>query len=429
MTKSTADLLFRRWRRRLPGQGFLLFIFALGALFAVWSAAAVFDVLGQRKLIYCEGEEELYDFWMPRMCLEQGYVGHPERYAGLRDVRKGEPIELDERDVIWSDWYTDGSETMFVTGWRDKVYPAFALLPLKPFPATRFGGYLWSATAGLLLLLSICLISRSWWPMVFALSMPFIFNLERGNPVWLSAAFAGIFVAWWDDEREWKRMVAAACLAAAGAMKIAPFALGALYFTKWRWRPIILCGLLSLAFVFVPWFLIPDGPSALPVMIRNAAEHSQYVLRTSDFGLIQLWRTLKMMAGESVQAAWPGMKTVAVISQLIGLATLALGVRRRDYVLVVGGMLWAAGNMYYYGMLYMLPVFALELSRRKSVPFVEFLLWLVILSPVQLIIMTHSANQVLGNLALLSLHICRGCFARWGEIWYTTTHETHQRPT
>lgn len=377
--------------------------FALLALFAAWAAAALLGLFGQRKLIYCEGAEELYDFWMPRMCLEQGYVGHPERYAGLVDVRNGNPIEIDERDVVWSDWYTDGAQTMFITGWRDKAYPAFALLPIKPFPATRFGGYLWSALAGVLFLLSVCLVARSWWPLVFALSMPFIFNIERGNPVWLSAACAGVFVAWWDDEREWKRLVAASCLAVAGAMKIAPFALGALYCTNWRWRPVLLCGFLSLIFVFVPWLFISDGFAALPVMLRNATEHSQYVLRASDFGLIQLWRTFRMIVGEPVQAAWPGMKAVATLSQLLGLGALFLGVKRRNYVLVMGGMLWAAGNMYYYGMLYMLPVFALEFSRRKSVAPLDLLLWLVVLSPVQLVVMTHSANQVLGNLAILSL--------------------------
>ncbi len=57
--------------------------YSLIALFTVWAVCAALGVLGQRKLFYQEGSEELYDYWMLRMCLEQGYVGHPEKYAGL----------------------------------------------------------------------------------------------------------------------------------------------------------------------------------------------------------------------------------------------------------------------------------------------------------------------------------------------------------
>ena len=350
------------------------------------------------------------------MCLEQGYVGHPEQYEGFVDVRKGKPIVVDDRDVVWSDWYTNGERTLFVTGWRDKVYPFFSLLPLKPFPATRFGGYLWSGIAGAVMLLSLCMITKSWQPIFLALSMPFIFNVERGNPVWISAACVGVFLAWWNDGKEWKRLIAAACLAVAGTMKIAPFALGVVYFTKWRWRPVLLCGILSLVFMFVPWIFCRDGFAALPVMIKNATLHAQFVQRASDFGLVQLWRTVRIVLGQDVQNVWPGMKFVATTSQLIGAAALIYGVLRRDKLLMVGGMLWAAGNMYYYAMLYLFPVFVLEFRGQGSVVstqesgdmgkwmvMVEALLWLALLSPLQLVLLGHSANQVIGNLSLLGL--------------------------
>ena len=405
--------------------------YALIALFAVWAVCAALGVMGQRKLFYEEGKEELYDFWMPRMCLEQGYVGHPEKWSGWRDVRKDKPIVVDERDVVWSDWYTDGSETRFVTGWRDKVYPKIALLPVAPFPATRAGGYLWSALAGAAFLASLCLVGRSWKPILLALSMPFIFNLERGNPVWLSAAAVGVFLAWWDDECEWKSMVAAGYLAVAAAMKIAPCVLGVLYFTKWRWRPVLFSGALAAALVFVPWFFDRDGFAALAAMVRNASEHSDFVLRASDFGFIELWRTARVVLGLDVTSPWPGMMVVARLSQLFGLVALIFGAKRRDYLLLVGGMMLLAGNMYYYAMLYVLPVLVIELfgrgeggdveefSRVEHVErvegegvkgeegkwwiWIELGLWLALLSPLQVVVLGHSANQVIGNVALMGL--------------------------
>ena len=383
--------------------------YSLIALFTVWAVCAALGVLGQRKLFYQEGSEELYDYWMLRMCLEQGYVGHPEKYAGLTFAEDGRPVEIDDIDVLWSDWYTDGEKTWFITGWRDRVYPLFGILPLKPFPATRLGGYMWTS---FVLLAFLCLIAKSWWPLVFGLSMPFIFNFERGNTTWLSAAFLGMFLAWWDDEKEWKRMVAAACLAVAGAMKVTPFAMGVIYFTKWRWRPVLLCGFLSVVFVFVPWFFMQDGLAELSAMIRNAAAQSQFMQRASDVGLVELWRTVRIVMGQSVQEVWPGMKAVAVLSQLIGVVMLVVGAKRRDYLLMIGGMLWAAGNMYYYAMLYLLPVLVIELFGRgdrvegeewKWWIWIELGLWLALLSPLQVVVLGHSANQVIGNVALMGL--------------------------
>ena len=190
----------------------------------------------------------------------------------------------------------------------------------------------------------------------------------------------------------------------------------------------ILCGVLSLVFLFVPWFFSPDGFAALPVMMQNASEHVQFVQRAGDIGLVELWRTFWIVAGQYVHEVWPGMKAVAILSQLIGVAVLVVGAKRRDYLLMVGGMLWAAGNMYYYAMLYLLPVLVIEMFSRKerkdrkdgnekgALMWIELGLWLALLTPLQVVVLGHSANQVIGNVALMGLmaiHLVFGgnCFA------------------
>ena len=119
------------------------------------------------------------------------------------------------------------------------------------------------------------------------------------------------------------------------------------------------------------------------------------------------------------------MKAVAILSQLIGVAVLVVGAKRRDYLLMVGGMLWAAGNMYYYAMLYLLPVLVIELfsrvegeeikvkaegEERKWWIWIELGLWLALLSPLQVVVLGHSANQVIGNVALMGLMAIRLVF-------------------
>lgn len=73
-------------------------------LFAVWAVAAALGVFGQRKLFYEKGREELYDYWMPQICLEQGYVGHHEQYEGFVDVLDRKPNDVSSGDVLLRDW-------------------------------------------------------------------------------------------------------------------------------------------------------------------------------------------------------------------------------------------------------------------------------------------------------------------------------------
>ena len=73
--------------------------------------------------------------------------------------------------------------------------------------------------------------------------------------------------------------------------------------------------------------------------------------------------------------------------------------------------------MYYYAMLYLLPVLVIELSTHKTSlrtlrlsasalkdpETLSLLLWLALLSPLQVVVLGHSANQVIGNVALMGL--------------------------
>jgi len=105
------------------------------ALFAYWLVCICVDwsngTLGRtgQGQLFQPGSYEISDFWMPKMCLENGYAsdGHMESGWHITD---------------------DGSE--YITGDFDKVYPAFALLPLKLFPSTRMGGWTWAVLAAAL---------------------------------------------------------------------------------------------------------------------------------------------------------------------------------------------------------------------------------------------------------------------------------------
>ena len=379
------------------------FLLALLASAAVWTALACAGLFGQRQLFCFEGRELLYDFWMPRDCLRHGYV----RDDGIEKSGWISPGDLRAGKVETGDWQEG---LTFRTGWVDRVYPAFALMPLKAFPDTWTGAWCWTAAAGAVFLLSLVVLAGGrLWPVLFCCSMPFLFNFERGNPVWLSAAFCGIFLAWWDDPRLGRRLAAAACLAAAADMKVAPVLLGALYVpgivrargaVRSLAMPLFAAACAAVLFV-VPWLFVPDGLAGVPEFLSNAGHHGKAFLRTADFGLVQLWRTVRLACGETVRDPWTGMEAVARLSQAAGLLAVALGAWRRQLMPLVGGFLLAAGNMYYYGALYLLPVFVLTAGERMAP--LESLLWFAVVCPLQVVLLGHSGNAVLCNLATMAL--------------------------
>ncbi len=420
--------------------GLKYFLWLLIGAAVVWAVLASADTAGQRKLFFAEGNEELYDYWMPRMCLEQGYKTAKCVDWDMDDkdaAQLGYPPE-EEGCISLSGWYrTRSGARLFITGSVDKVYPAFALLPLKFFPQTRGGAYCWTIFAGLLFLASLVLCARSrdrriascFWPLAFACSMPFIFNFERGNPVWLSAAAVGVFLAWWNSDSPCRRRWAAIGLGVAAVLKIAPAVLGVLYLAEWftcsrvmdekdvraqrRQIGIDIAWSAGTAIVlfFGAWLFVPEKFAALPMMLQNAAHHADTVRRQADFGLIALWRAVRIFFGQDIRSVWSGMIAVWNLSQLGGAAVLLWGAWKRDYLLLIGGMLLAAGNMYYYAALYLLPVFVLQCPAGL----LRLALWFTILCPLQLVVAGHSGNVVLCNLslyALLALHLVRSAKVR-----------------
>ena len=372
-------------------------ICALVAVEILWLCLALADKGGQRGLFNDGGRDLFGDFWMPRICLRDGYV----------------PPE-DFKNSGWQDGVYQ------VTAY-DRCYPPLAMLPLRPFPATREGALSWAAVSAMLFLLSMLIPARRCLPLLAALplSMPFLFALERANTVWISAACVGLFLSWYESEVRWKRVVAALALSVAAVFKISPALLGMLYLNTRRGvaiREILLCVGVSVTLFFVPFLFVPDGFGGLPAMLSNAMANGAVYARATDFGLLPVWRAVRVMLAQDCSAPWPGMLAVMRLSQVIGLVCVLMGCVRRDRLLATGGMLMAAGNMFYYGMLYLLPLAAFWAAG--DVPYggrgrrLEGILWFVVLCPLQLIVSGHQANGVLGATALIALLVLRLASAR-----------------
>ena len=364
---------------------------ALLAAELVWLPLAIAGRGGQRCM-FEDGFQDLFgDFWMPRICLRDGYT----------------PTEAVEK----SGWQ-DG---VYRVAAMDRCYPPPAMMPLRLFPATHGGALCWAMVSAALFMLAMVIPARRCLAVlaVLPLSMPFVFNLERANAVWISAACVGVFLSWYDSEDRWKRVVAALALGVAAAFKISPALLGVLYFNTRRGvavREIMLSAAVGALLFFGGFLFVLEGLGGLGAMLSNAATNGGSYGRCTDFGLVPLWRAMRVLVGQDCSAPWPGLMAAMRISQAAGLVLALAGCVRRDRLLATVGMLMSAGNMLYYGMLYLAPAFAFwaaDGARRASVRRIEAMLWFAVLCPLQLVVAGHAVNGVLGSAAVMSLAVLR----------------------
>ena len=318
------------------------------------------------------------------------------------------PEELAQGSVTPHEWRPGA---VCRSGKVDRVYPALAILPIGLFPATWVGGWCWTGLACAVFLGVLVLIAgNKAWPLVLIGSMPILFSLERGNPIWLSAAAAGLFLAWWEADTRTKRIVAAICLAIATVLKISPAVLGFLYlpgmikarFSRESMQMPIIAMIAGVLLFFLPWLATPDGFAGIPEFFENARGNAAGVSRLSAFGLIPFWRVGRVILGMDVNHAWPGMYGCIGVSQMLGLVAVTMGAFKKNDLLLVGGMLLAEGNMFYYGTLYLLCVLVLKQTRDGLSP-MALILWFVILCPLQVVVRGHDGNPFLCNIALMAL--------------------------
>jgi hypothetical protein len=86
------------------------------------------------------------------------------------------------------------------------------------------------------------------------LSYTFFITIERGNTIMLAAAFVVFFICYYDSECKHERILAIISLALAVTLKIYPVIFGLLYFEKKQYKEILLSAVVTLLFVFIPYF-------------------------------------------------------------------------------------------------------------------------------------------------------------------------------
>ena len=113
--------------------------------------------------------------------------------------------------------------------------------------------------------------------LIICLSSVFLFTIERGNLIMIAAAFSFYFIAYKDSNSIWLRRFSLFSLCVASVLKIYPAVLGLFLLKGKRYKDIVLCVVLSLLLVFIPFMAFERGFDNIPKFIENVAEASKGV--------------------------------------------------------------------------------------------------------------------------------------------------------
>lgn len=265
---------------------------------------------------------------------------------------------------------------------QDAPYSALCYQIMMLFPNTvrGFASFAVIAAAGYLLGVGILARARRIpvWAAVLAAASTSIFvhAIERGNPIFLAAAAVCVFLAWYDDEIAWKRVVAAAMLALAVVLKVSPALFGVLYLPHilklktWRWREISFAAIIGVVFLVVPFFLFGfDGWNAFQAWVENARENGRWYALCGNFGLPACFGWLNTTC-EALGHPIPfmGMAASRLPSACFGLMLLVIAFIAQERVmkmyLLVAAMVLIPGNSFFYCLLYFIPVVWIVLKER-----------------------------------------------------------------
>lgn len=109
----------------------------------------------------------------------------------------------------------------------------------------------------------------SWSFVLLFFSSIFIFSIERGNLIILSAACINYFLAFHEDTNKKKVYFALFSLVIATILKIYPAIFGLLLLREKRYRDILFCFAIGIPMVFLPYLAFKGGFSDIPVHFSN----------------------------------------------------------------------------------------------------------------------------------------------------------------
>jgi hypothetical protein len=257
----------------------------------------------------------------------------------------------------------------------------------------------------------------------------FIFSVERGNSIILSAAFVSVYLFYYDSDDKNKRIIAAICLALAAVLKIYPVLFGFLYLEKKQYKDIFFSAVIALLLAFIPFLFFKGGLSNIFQLINNVGINSMnydFTRLYPRFSFQHLVYYVLVLLGVTDKIVLLLSNIAYIFIILVSALSICYSLLLKDKWIKITfltlALIYIPVNSGLYCGLYLFPAIIYFFAKPdiRSGVFNVFVLivFIIILNPFQLSIsykqIDFGINYILGNVALLLL---------WGILFIVATKE------
>ena len=246
---------------------------------------------------------------------------------------------------------------------------------------------------------------------IFLLSSVFVFSLERGNGVFISAFLINYYLVFYDSDKTIQKRFALVCLCFAATLKGYPVFFGLLLLKEKRYKDILFCIVFTLIIAFVPFAFMERGFENLSKMIENTNLNNDAYLHNYLylFGLHKLVFWTCSVARFSESTIDDIISYTRIFETLLGLITFVIVLLEnklyRQLLLIVCAVLLLPINSGFYCALFLFPVILVFFKEREieKVDYLLMLLLCLVISPFQIKIYGYYFTPLLSNASLIAL--------------------------
>lgn len=248
------------------------------------------------------------------------------------------------------------------------------------------------------------------------LSSVFLFSVERGNFVFISATCVNYYLAFYDAKDPFHKYFSLICICVAATLKGFPVLFGLLLLQDKRYKDIIFCVIFTLIIAFVPFFFLDGGFANLTKMMENVSLNNEAYLHNFDymFGLHKLVFLGSIFAHLSESATDNVVGVTRIVEAVMMLLSIILALldnrRWRQLILIACAVLLYPINSGFYCALFLFPVLILFFQDRETgwLDYIIMLLFCAIMNPLQINYTNASTwvlTPLLSNASVIALWV------------------------
>lgn len=248
----------------------------------------------------------------------------------------------------------------------------------------------------------------------------FIFSIERGNLIILSAACVNYFLAYFQDQNKSKVYFALFALCVATILKIYPAIFGLLLLREKRYKDILWCFAIGIPMVFLPYLAFKGGFENIPIHLANITNmQGEFSTKFTDFFGIPKIANLLYYSVIITSPVYYILNTVlGLLNQVLLLLTIAIVLFSKNsywknvMLLACALILYPTNSGFYCG-LYFFPVLCVFMGQaegNRHLLNLIVLLSCVILNPVQMTVLDgFKVASICSNIALITIWLLLIC--------------------